>query len=112
MARFPATQAQLVEAAADMLRPGGRLIYSVCTPTPEEGRDIVEAALATGSWRRVKITPEEIPGFEVALTDDGDVITAPTPDSLPRVAAASLAAESASEPMKSDIFYIARLERA
>lgn len=112
MARFPATQTQLVEAAADMLRPGGRLIYSVCTPTPEEGRDIVEAALATGSWRRVKITPEEIPGFEVALTDDGDVITAPTPDSLPRVAAASLAAESASEPMKSDIFYIARLERA
>ena len=111
MARFPTTQAQLVEAAAAMLRPGGRLVYSVCTPAPEEGRDIVEAALAAGSWRRVKITPEEAPGFEGALTDDGDVITAPAPDSLTRVAGASPPGESAPEPMKSDIFYIARLER-
>ena len=112
MARFPATQAQLVQAAAELLRPGGRLIYSVCTPIPEEGRDVIEAALASGSWRRVKITPEEVPGFEGALTDDGDVITAPQAFAETRVAAASPAGESVAEPMKSDIFYIARLERA
>ncbi|MDP3494805.1 MAG: RsmB/NOP family class I SAM-dependent RNA methyltransferase [Hyphomonadaceae bacterium] len=112
MARFPATQTQLVQAAAEMLRPGGRLIYSVCTPTSEEGRDIVEAALATGSWRRVKITPEEVHGFEAALTDDGDLITAPQALAEARVAAASAVGEIVAEPMKSDIFYIARLERA
>ncbi|RYG33638.1 MAG: RsmB/NOP family class I SAM-dependent RNA methyltransferase [Burkholderiales bacterium] len=111
MTRFPATQAQLVEAAAEMLRPGGRLVYSVCTPIAEEGRDVIEAALASGSWRRVKITPDEVPGFESALTDEGDVITAPSPDRMPRVADASLAGEIALEPMKSDVFYIARLER-
>lgn len=112
MARFPATQAQLVQAAAELLRPGGRLIYSVCTPIPEEGRDVIEAALATGSWRRVKITPEEVPGFEAALTDDGDVITAPQALAEARVGAASVSGEIVAEPMKSDIFYIARLERA
>lgn len=111
MARFPATQAQLVAAAAEMLRPGGRLVYSVCTPTAEEGRDVIEAAVASGSWRRVKITPEEVPGFEAALTNDGDVITAPAPDRLPRVADASPVDENHGEPMKSDVFYIARLER-
>lgn len=111
MARFPVTQAQLVAAAAEMLRPGGRLMYSVCTPIAEEGRDVIEAALASGSWRRVKITPEEIPGFEGALTDDGDVITAPAPDRMPRVADASAAGEMGEAPMKSDVFYIARLER-
>jgi len=111
MARFPATQAQLVAAAAEMLRPGGRLVYSVCTPIAEEGRDVVEAALASGSWRRVKITADELPGFEGALTNDGDVITAPAPDRMPRVADASPVDENAGEPMKSDVFYIARLER-
>jgi len=111
MARFPAVQAQLVQAAAELLRPGGRLVYSVCTPIPEEGRDVVEAALANGSWRRVKVTPEEVPGFEAALTDDGDVITAPQALSGARVSGASAAGEIVAEPMKSDIFYIARLER-
>jgi len=112
MARFPGVQTQLVQAAAEMLRPGGHLVYSVCTPAPEEGRDIVEAALATGSWRRVKIAPEDVPGFEAALTNEGDVITAPSPRDASRVAAASSSGEIAGEPMKSDIFYIARLERA
>lgn len=112
MARFPATQTQLVQAAAGMLRPGGRLIYSVCTPIAEEGRDIIAAALATGSWRRVKITPEEVPGFEAALTDDGDVITAPAVAFDGRVAAASSTGEIVADPMKSDVFYVARLERA
>lgn len=108
LARFPATQLKLVEAAHDMLKPGGRLVYSVCTPVPEEGREVIAAALASGHWRRVKIDPTEIPGFAWALTDEGDVITAPAP----RVAIASGTDEIVAGPMKSDVFYIARLERA
>lgn len=108
LARFPATQMKLLEAAAEMLRPGGRLVYSVCTPVPEEGRDIIAAAVASGSWRRVKITADEAPGFAAALTDEGDVITAPPA----RDPAAAGTGEIVAEPMKSDVFYIARLERA
>jgi 16S rRNA (cytosine967-C5)-methyltransferase len=108
LARFPATQMKLLEAAAEMLRPGGRLVYSVCTPVPEEGRDIIAAAVASGSWRRVKIAADEAPGFAAALTDEGDVITAP-PAHDPMAAAAG---EIVAEPMKSDVFYIGRLERA
>ncbi len=111
IARFPALQTRLVQAAAEMLRPGGRLVYSVCTPAREEGCDIVEAALASGNWRRIKITHEDIPGFEAALTNEGDVITAPSPRDASRVAAASPPGEIAAEPIKSDIFYISRLER-
>jgi 16S rRNA (cytosine967-C5)-methyltransferase len=107
LARFPATQMKLVEAAAGMLRPGGRMVYSVCTPVPEEGREVIAAALASGGWRRVKIEAGEVPGFGAALTDEGDVISAPAP----RGAAASPGDEIVAEPMKSDVFYIARLER-
>lgn len=107
MARFPAIQRALVEAAGEMLKPGGRLVYCVCTPTPEEGREVIEAALATGGWRRVNISASEIPGFVYALTDDGDVITAPPL----RNADASLVSKNDAEPIKSDVFYVARLER-
>jgi 16S rRNA (cytosine967-C5)-methyltransferase len=106
-ARFPATQRALVEAAQAMLRPGGRLVYCVCTPTPEEGPEIIAAAVAAGGWRRIKIEAAEAPGFEFALTDDGEVITAPPV----RVAGASPLGEIVAEAIKSDVFYIARLER-
>jgi 16S rRNA (cytosine967-C5)-methyltransferase len=107
LARFPVIQRSLVDAAGEMLKPGGRLVYCVCTPAPEEGRDVVAAAVATGSWRRVKIQPEEVPGFVHSLTDELDVTTAP-PSRDSKVAAAD---KIVAGPIKSDVFYIARLER-
>lgn len=107
LARLPGIQRSLVDAAGEMLRPGGRLVYCVSTPAAEEGREVIEAALAGGGWRRVKITADELPGFGHALTDDGDVITAP-PARDSKVADAE---KVVAEPIKSDVFYIARLER-
>ncbi|MDP3737969.1 MAG: RsmB/NOP family class I SAM-dependent RNA methyltransferase [Hyphomonadaceae bacterium] len=107
LARLPAIQRSLVDAAGEMLRPGGRLVYCVSTPAAEEGREVIEAAFAGGGWRRVKITAGELPGFGHALTDDGDVITAP-PMRDSKVADAE---KIVAEPIKSDVFYIARLER-
>ena len=49
----------------DMLRPGGRLVYAVCTPMPEEGGDVIEAAIAAGGWRRVAIAPAETPALRL-----------------------------------------------
>jgi 16S rRNA (cytosine967-C5)-methyltransferase len=41
-----ALQAQLLDSAADRLNPGGTLVYSVCTISPREGPQQVDAFLA------------------------------------------------------------------
>ncbi len=38
-------QAEILDSAADMLRPGGRLVYSTCTFSPEENEGSVSAFL-------------------------------------------------------------------
>ena len=107
LARFPKMQAALLASARDMLRPGGRLVYCVCTPNPEEGRDVIEAALNGGGWNRLPVDEKELPGFAHALTSNGDVITAPPR----RDSGAAVAREIVAEPVLADVFYIARLER-
>jgi 16S rRNA (cytosine967-C5)-methyltransferase len=106
--RFPAVQRALVDAAGEMLRPGGRLVYAVCTPTPEEGAEVIEAAIAGGGWRRVAVAPAEAPGFESSLTMQGDVLTLTRPR---RDAKDAPGSESGDIAWDADAFFIARLER-
>ena len=106
--RFPAVQRALLDAAGEMLRPGGRLVYAVCTPTPEEGVEVVEAAIAGGGWRRVAVAAAEAPGFETSLTMQGDVLTLTHPR---RDAKDALDAKSETASAGADAFFIARLER-
>jgi len=108
LVRFPSIQRALIDAAGEMLKPGGRLVYAVCTPLPEEGRDVIDAVIAGGGWRRAPVTPEEVPGFEPALTLQGDLLTLPYQQ---RGAGAAGPAESQPRPMNSDAFFVARLER-
>ena len=75
--RFPAAQARLLDAAAEMVAPGGIVIYCVCTPLKAEGRDIVEAALAGGRFKRHPVHADEVPGFGHCVTPEGDVLTLP-----------------------------------
>lgn len=106
-AKYPQTQRALLDAAADMLRPGGVLIYCVCTPFPEEGRELITYALTTSKWSRLPVDPAEIPGFRHALLAEGDVLTAPPvrdPD-------AAEAAQNAADSIESDVFFLSRLER-
>ena len=77
VARFPAAQARLLESALDMLQPGGMLVYCVCTPLPAEGVDIIDAAIARNIARRVPVLPQDVPGFDHAITDKGDLLTLP-----------------------------------
>lgn len=43
--RLAELQTELVDSAARLLRPGGTLIYSVCTFGPTEGRNVVDGAI-------------------------------------------------------------------
>jgi 16S rRNA (cytosine967-C5)-methyltransferase len=46
VASLAAVQSRLLDSAADRLKPGGRLVYCVCSLEPEEGEAQVEAFLA------------------------------------------------------------------
>jgi len=93
VARYPAIQARLLEAAISMTKPGGTIVYCVCSPLPIEGLDIVEAAIKDGLCVREPITPGDVTGFADRLTENGDLLTLPGGE------------------IASDIFYIARLKR-
>lgn len=77
VARFADIQDRLLRSAAQMLKPGGTLIYCVCSPLPHEGREIVARVLAKTGLSRDAIKPEEAPGFETAISDIGDLVTLP-----------------------------------
>jgi 16S rRNA (cytosine967-C5)-methyltransferase len=71
------TQDRLLAAATAMLRPGGRLIYAVCSLQPEEATPRIEAALARGGLRRAPFLPVELPGLPEGLTPEGYLRTHP-----------------------------------
>jgi 16S rRNA (cytosine967-C5)-methyltransferase len=77
IARFPDVQYRLLKAATEMVRPGGTILYCVCTPLEAEGADVVARAIAEGLVTRLPVTPEEAPGFADSITDHGDVLTLP-----------------------------------
>ena len=71
-------QARLLRAAGEMVKPGGILIYAVCSLQPEEGSVQVEQFLAANErFERAAIVSEEIDGLEEALTPSGDLRTLP-----------------------------------
>ncbi|MDY3780911.1 MAG: RsmB/NOP family class I SAM-dependent RNA methyltransferase [Candidatus Faecousia sp.] len=51
-----ARQAEILDNAAKLLKPGGRLVYSTCTFAPEEDEEAVAAFLA----RHPEFAPEEV----------------------------------------------------
>ncbi len=62
--RYAERQAALLEACAPAVRPGGRLVYAVCTVTPAETDDVVDAFLAA----HPEFT-EEQPDLDPSLLD-------------------------------------------
>ena len=70
VARFATVQIELVRAAAAALKPGGRLVYAVCSLEPEEADPAVAAARESG-LNLAPISPEEVPELGQAVTDQG-----------------------------------------
>lgn len=74
--RYSAEQAALLGACAKLVRPGGRLVYAVCSLEPEEGEGVVSAAGSLGLAPE-PIQPGELPGLPEAITPAGHVRTFP-----------------------------------
>ncbi|GAA5513397.1 ribosomal RNA small subunit methyltransferase B [Deinococcus carri] len=67
-------QARMLPNAAALVEPGGLLVYSVCSVTPQEGEEVVRTFLAA----HPEFTPDPLPdlGLPVAPAGEG-VLTVP-----------------------------------
>jgi 16S rRNA (cytosine967-C5)-methyltransferase len=74
-----AAQQKLLDRAADLVRPGGTLVYCVCSLEPEEGEEQVASLLARNpALARKPIAPDEVFGHAEFVTPEGDLHTLPT----------------------------------
>lgn len=73
-------QAELLRAAADMLKPGGMLVYACCSLEAEEGPDQIVTFLEDcPEFARAPLSSSEIFGLpEDAITADGALRTLPS----------------------------------
>ena len=71
-------QAELLDRATALARPGGALVYCVCSLEPEEGEAQIAALLRRNpDVARRPIAPQEIGGLSECLTPSGDLRTLP-----------------------------------
>jgi len=67
-------QARLLDAASRQLKPGGTLVYSVCSLQPEEGEQQIEALLSRDpSLKRQSVSASEVGGASEFIDDAGDL---------------------------------------
>lgn len=78
IARLTQTQHTLLRHALDMLKPGGTLVYSVCSLQPEEGEAQITALLAERKDILLgNIDPAIMGGLKECITPRGEVRTLP-----------------------------------
>lgn len=71
-------QAALLDRAASLVRPGGRLVYCVCSLEPEEGEEQAAAFLARhGDFARLPVAPGEQGVGPQMLTPAGELRSTP-----------------------------------
>jgi 16S rRNA (cytosine967-C5)-methyltransferase len=94
-------QARLLANAMRLVRPGGRLVYCVCSLELEEGSDQIARGLAAATgWDRLPIRPEELGAEPGWISAEGDLRTFPFHLELEREGLSGM-----------DGFYAARLIR-
>jgi len=87
-----------MNAAAELVKPGGMLMYITCSLQPEEGADRVRAFLERNSEFGIQpISTDELPDLPEAIDRQGNLRTLP-----------SMLKESGGM----DGFYAARLQKA
>ncbi|HET9066409.1 MAG TPA: 16S rRNA (cytosine(967)-C(5))-methyltransferase RsmB [Gemmatimonadales bacterium] len=94
LTRLAREQAQLLDAAADRVRPGGVLCYATCSLEPEENAIQIDHFLARHpTFRRAPVV-----GLDLPMTDAGDLEILPQRDAMDGAFAARLVRQSAPEP--------------
>ena len=64
-------QREILEAAAAVLRPGGSLVYSTCTVTPEENEAVIRGFMATRANWRIASRDEAPEAIRDLIDEDG-----------------------------------------
>lgn len=77
LASLARLQDQLLDAAFALLRPGGRLVYAVCSLEEAEGTARATAAASRLGWRLDPFSPADLPCLPEALTPPGALRTHP-----------------------------------
>jgi 16S rRNA (cytosine967-C5)-methyltransferase len=101
IAQLTGLQRRLLDRAVVLTKPGGTIVYCVCSLEPEEGEQQIEALLEREAGvRRRPIGAGEVPGIADFVTAAGDLRTLPChwSDSDPRMSGL-------------DGFFAARLDR-
>jgi 16S rRNA (cytosine967-C5)-methyltransferase len=87
--RLAAIQIEMLARAADVVVPGGRIVYATCSSEPDENEDVVSRFLA--GHREFTLAPERIPPpLARFVTADGHFRTFPFRDQLEPFFAAML----------------------
>ncbi len=76
-ARLAELQSRMLAGAAALLRPGGAIVYSVCSLAPEEGIDVVRNFLALHPGFAIDRAPRVHPTIARELREDGTMLTRP-----------------------------------
>jgi 16S rRNA (cytosine967-C5)-methyltransferase len=72
-------QSRMLDKAAVLVRPGGRLVYCTCSLEPEEGERQIAAFLERQPlFRRVPVEPGEVGGLSEMIDSRGDLRTLPS----------------------------------
>lgn len=91
LAAFARDQLALVERAADVVRPGGRLVYATCSSEPEENEAVVDALLARRpDFARLDLRNAGPPAIAPLVDDHGRLRTLPFAHGLEAFFAAAL----------------------
>ncbi len=73
LAGFAGVQRRLLDAALDLLAPGGTLLYVTCSLEPEENEDVVDAVLE-GRPAFARVPPSEVSTPLAGLTDASGLV--------------------------------------
>jgi 16S rRNA (cytosine967-C5)-methyltransferase len=70
-------QAAMIDRAADLLKPGGTLVFCTCSLEPEEGEQHLARLQSSPDWAISSVSAEEIGGLAEAISPAGAVRTLP-----------------------------------
>ncbi|HEY6393773.1 MAG TPA: hypothetical protein VIX12_00075, partial [Candidatus Binataceae bacterium] len=82
LARMAALQSRMLDNAAALVRPGGAIVYSVCSIAPEEGEGVISTFLRQHREFRIDSGVSQRSEFAGLIDADGFMRTRPDRDGM------------------------------